>query len=133
MGPLSTAVTGFAARSSEPERSIVPIPIAWRSPLTTSGARDRIPDIAWTSRSCWPSHPACQYSFGTVVVSPPAAGSRTSGYHSPHFPALHPIGFDGAWTRWLTPAAAVRRTSHSSTAASTKAADGPSVIVRRTS
>ena len=132
-GPVRTVVTGFAVRSNVPERRILPEPTAWRSPLTTRGLRARMLDIAPTSRSCCLSHPSCQKGFGTAVVRAPASESRMSGYHSPHFPALHPIGFEGAWTTCRTPAEAVRASSHSSTFGSRKTAVGPSVMVRRTS
>src|SRR4029079_6726330 len=109
------------------------MPTACRSPLMTNGARLFIEDIAVSSRSCCAIHPDCQYGFGVAVVILPAS-LTTSGYHSIHLPALHPGGFDGAWTRCVTSLDAVRARSHCSTDGSRNTALGPpSVIVRLTS
>ena len=51
---------GPDCKSSEPLRSILPSAIACMSPLTTSGARPFIADIAAISRSCCLSQPDCQ-------------------------------------------------------------------------
>ena len=57
-----------------------------------------------------------------------------SGYHSPHLPALHPGGFDGMLTTWVTSRSAIRDLSQLSTVPSTNTALGPfSVCERRMS
>ena len=61
-------------------RRIAPTPIAWRLPLTTRGARERIPDVAATGRSCHASHPSRSRNGGG---EPANSGSRTSGYQPP--------------------------------------------------
>ena len=55
-----TVVTGRAPILTPPARCIRPTPMACKSPLITSGARSRCPEIALTNRSCCASHPSCQ-------------------------------------------------------------------------
>src|SRR4051812_38024669 len=103
------------------------------SPLMTKGARSFMPDIAVMMRSCCFNQPDCQYGLADLIVSF-LSDPRTSGYHSPHFPAVHPGGFDGTLTTWATSLAAIRAASQRSTSRSTYTALGPaSVAVRRRS
>src|ERR1700750_78093 len=67
------------------------------------------------------------------MVSLPSLPS-TSGYQSPHFPALQPGGKEGTCTRCSVSDAEVRAMSHFSTSGSTYTALGPArVIVPRQS
>src|SRR5262249_14965941 len=95
MVPGKATLIGLALKSSLPLPSMVPSATECMSPLTTSGTRPFIADIAAISRSCCLSQPACQYGFAVAVVSL-RSGPSTSGYHSPHLPAVHPGGLDGA-------------------------------------
>ena len=60
MGPANTAVMGVFSRLSVPERKILPIPSACKSPLIVSGTRPFMAAIAATRRSCCFSQPLCQ-------------------------------------------------------------------------
>src|SRR6266496_1255394 len=58
--PGSAMLTGFLRMSSVPLRCIVPRAIACMSPLTTSGTRPFMDEIAAISLSCCLSQPDCQ-------------------------------------------------------------------------
>ena len=91
-----------------------------------------MPDIAASKRSCCFTQPSCQYGFFTSTLSLPSLVS-TSGYHSPHLPAVQPCGLEGACSTCAASERAMRSFSHASTVSSTNTALGPaSVAVGRT-
>ncbi len=51
--------------------------------------------------------------------------SRTSGYHSPHLPAVQAMGMEGTLTTWRAGERAMRRVSQFSTFSGTRSAWGP--------
>lgn len=104
--------------------------MACKSPLTTSGMRPGIAESDCISRSCCDSQPRCQYGLGLSSVNLPS-GPKISGYHSPHFPALHPGGLDGTFTRWMTSRVAARAFSQASTSGATKTPVGPARVTVR--